>query len=74
MYKREATETTSTGSFASVMKVKELHSQRIFAAKVPHFKWSDPASKFRKRLESLTEEFQKIVKLQHVGDSGTKLH
>ena len=69
VYKREETGTTSTGSFASVMKVKELHSQKIFAAKVPHFKSSDPASKVRGRWESLTEEFQKIVKLQHVGDS-----
>ena len=30
-------ETTSTSSFATVMKVKKLHSQKIFAANVPHF-------------------------------------
>lgn len=74
VYKSEETRTTSTGSFASVMKVKELHSQKIFAAKVPHFKASDPASKVRKRWESLTEEFRKNIKLQHVGDSVRWLH
>jgi hypothetical protein len=66
VYKREGTE-TSTGSSASVMKVRELRSQRILAAKVPHFKASDPASTVRKRWESMTGEFQKIVKLEHVG-------
>ena len=74
VYKREETGTTSTGSFASVMKVKELHSQKVFAAKVPHFKSSDPASKVRKRWESLTEEFQNTAKLQHVSDFPCLLH
>ena len=69
VYKRQEMGTTSTGSFASVMKVKGLHSQKIFAAKVPHFKSLDPASKVRGRWESLTKEFQRTVKLQHVGDS-----
>lgn len=69
VYKREDTGSTNIGSFASVMKVKELRSRKIFAAKVPHFKASDPASKVRQRWESLTGEFQKLVKLKHVGDS-----
>jgi hypothetical protein len=66
VYKREETGILGTGSFASVMKVKELRSKKIFAAKVPHFKSSDPASQARNRWESLTEEFRKIVELQHV--------
>jgi len=69
VYKREGTGTANTGSFTSVMKVKELRSGKIFAAKVPRFKASDPASKVRMRWESLTAEFQKPVKLEHVGDS-----
>lgn len=66
----EGTGTTSTGSFVSVMKVREVRSQKIFAAKLPHFILvsSDPASKVRKRWESLTEEFRKTVKLQNEGD------
>jgi hypothetical protein len=65
-YRREETGTLGTGSFASVTKVKEVHSQRIFVAKVPHFTSSDPASRARNRWESLTQEFRKIVELQHV--------
>ena len=68
VYKMENSGPASTGSFASVIKVKELRSQKIFAAKVPHFKSSDPPSIVRHRWEFLTEEFHKIVKLQHVSD------
>lgn len=66
VYRREDTGIIGTGSFASVMKVKELHSRKVFAAKVPHFKASDPASRARERWESLMEEFNKIVELRHV--------
>ncbi|OAP54020.1 hypothetical protein AYL99_11780 [Fonsecaea erecta] len=65
VYRREDEAAVGTGSFASVMKVKELGSKKIFAAKVPHHKLSDPASTARKRWESLTAEFQNIVELQH---------
>lgn len=74
VYKREERGTTSAGSFASVMKVRELRSQKIFAAKVPHFKASDSASEVRNRWELLTKEFQKIVRLQHVSDSFVHPH
>ncbi|PNY27177.1 Protein kinase-like domain protein [Tolypocladium capitatum] len=65
VYKREEEGYTGAGSFASVMKVKELRTGKSFAAKVPHYKTSDPAGKVRKRWESLTDEFQKLVKLKH---------
>jgi len=74
VYKREETAKTNTGSFATVMKVKELRSGKIFAAKVPHFRASDRADKARKRWELVEDEFQKIIKLEHVGDFQIQLH
>ncbi|KIW22073.1 uncharacterized protein PV07_12535 [Cladophialophora immunda] len=64
VYRREEPN-VGTGSFATVMKVKELHSKQIFAAKVPHFKASDSSGTARSRLESLTKEFRKIIDLRH---------
>lgn len=65
VYKRVSAIATS-GSFASVMQVQELRSQKIFAAKIPHFKMADGAGTSRDRLEKLTDEFQKLTTLQHV--------
>lgn len=66
IYKREEVAPISSGSFATVIKVRELQSQRVYAAKIPHFRSSDSAGTARKRWESLKEEFDKITKLRHV--------
>lgn len=55
-----------SGTFATVMKVKELKTKRIFAAKEPHYKESDTPGVVRKRWEALSDEFQKLMKLKHV--------
>ncbi|KAK4551660.1 hypothetical protein LTR86_010991 [Recurvomyces mirabilis] len=61
----EGIASTRAGSFASVVRVKELGSGKTFAAKVPHFKASDPASRSRKNWEALEEEFKKVINLRH---------
>lgn len=66
VYKQEDTAFSAAGSFASVAKVKELRSGKSFAAKVAHHKLSDPAGQVRRLWESLTDEFQKLVRLRHV--------
>ena len=63
-YRRE--KTWATSNFATIMKVKELRSGKIFAAKVPHFSSWDRAGDVRKRELSLALEYEKIAKLQHV--------
>ncbi|KAF2158472.1 hypothetical protein M409DRAFT_38227 [Zasmidium cellare ATCC 36951] len=65
VYKLEQTGTSSAGTFASVMRVNELHSGEVFAAKVPHFKMADSAGLVRKRWESLTQEFKNLASLRH---------
>ena len=54
------------GSFASVYRVKELRTGKIFAAKEPHFRMNQSASKSRHRWENLTGEFTRLSKLHHV--------
>lgn len=71
VYKREGTD-VGVGSFASVMKVRELDSGKCFAAKVPHFKASDAPGKVRDRWESLSKEFQKFTTLKHVNGAYTR--
>lgn len=66
VYARDDARDTSVGSFASVFKVKELRSGKMFAAKMPHFNASDTASTARKRWELLTNEFRTMTSLKHV--------
>lgn len=66
VYKRDEIVGTASGSFGFVMRVHELTSGKVFAAKVPHFKRSDSADRDRQRYELLTAEYQKLVALKHV--------
>ena len=63
---------TRTGSFASVYKVQELRTQKVFAAKVPHFRMTDAASTSRKNWENLKDEFWRLSQLHHVRDAYLK--
>ena len=62
-------ETVGTGMLTSVIKVEELRSGSIFAAKVPHYRTSDGVSVIRERWESVMGEYQNLVQLKHVGHS-----
>jgi len=66
-YKREGAD-IGAGTFASVMKVRELKSDTYFAAKVPHYRVSDAPGKARNRWESLSKEFQKLTTLKHASN------
>ena len=61
-------EKIGSGSSASVMKVVEVHSKKIYAAKEPYFKATDSASEVRKRWEESKVEYEKLVKLKHVSE------
>ena len=67
VYKLE--ESRSSGSSASVVKVRELHSRDVFAAKIPHFKSKELASTIRNRSEVLYEEYEKLKYLKHVSQA-----
>jgi hypothetical protein len=62
----QAEESTGKGGFAEVMKVKEIRSGAVFAAKEPHYNISDSAAEVRMREESVRSEFRKIMRLKHV--------
>lgn len=56
----------SSGSFATVVKVREQTSRMVFAAKIPHYNVRDPAGEARNRWESMVGEFTRMSSLQHV--------
>lgn len=65
-YRQENAQPVSAGAFASVLKVRNMRTGTIYAAKMPHFRTTDMASTAQKRLESLRTEYDKIVRLDHV--------
>ncbi|TWU70520.1 hypothetical protein ED733_000352 [Metarhizium rileyi] len=65
MYKRAEDFHASSGSFASVIKVEELKSKRVFAAKIPHYRQSDSIAMARMRWELLVNEFRRLIELRH---------
>lgn len=65
-YKAVDSSESRTGSFASVLKVKEMHSGELFAAKMPHFRTNDLPSMSKERWENLEEERRKLSRVRHV--------
>ncbi|KAK4551274.1 hypothetical protein LTR86_011258 [Recurvomyces mirabilis] len=64
MYKIDDIRSSSTGSFGTVMRVKDNHGG-LFAAKEPHYKSSDDSGQRRKQWEDLKKEFETMSGLRH---------
>ncbi len=56
----------SKGTGASVMMVTERSSRKVFGAKEPYYAINDGHDAARKRLEALQQEYEHIMKLDHV--------
>lgn len=65
-YKVDDTGTGRAGSFASVSRLKDIRTGKVYAAKVPHFRTKDAPSRSQARWETLKAEFDKISSLHHV--------
>lgn len=66
IYKRAEGFYAASGSLASGIKVEELKSKSIFAAKIPHFGQSDSIATTRRSWELLVSEFRRVMELRHV--------
>ena len=65
-YKVDDPTQTRWGGFASVHKVRELRSKKVFAAKEPYYHINESPATSRKHLEALTGEFELQSKVPHV--------
>ncbi|KAH7307954.1 kinase-like domain-containing protein [Stachybotrys elegans] len=65
VYVNESGGLEGRGAHASVMKVTDRVTGKIYGAKEPYYKSSDDHDAARKRLEALRKEYENISKLDH---------